>query len=93
MLRHDYVSQNHETIALTHLLENRQEEIATTCTGQGRPPLITTASDEVQIAGAGIAFEIPRHDESVTLKWSLISVTSDCETKTSSEMGTLHVTK
>ena len=39
--------------------------------------MITTASDEVQIAGAGIAFEIPRHDESVTLKWSVISVTSD----------------
>ncbi len=70
VLGHDYISQNHETIALTHLLEDRQEEIAATCTGQVLPPVITTAGDEVQVPGTGIAFEIPGHDESVTLEWS-----------------------
>ena len=92
VLGHDYISQNHETIALTHLLEDRQEEIAATCTGQVLSPVITTAGDEVQVPGTGIAFEIPGHDESVTLEWSLISVTTDFETTTSSQTGTLHVT-
>ena len=52
----------------------------------GHPP-----GDEVQVPGAGIAFKIPEHDESVTVERSLISVTSDFETQMSSEMGTLHV--
>ena len=63
MLGHDHVSQNHETIALTHLLENRQEEITATRTGQVLPPMVTTAGDEVQVPDAGIAFEIPGHNE------------------------------
>ena len=55
VLGHNYVSQNHEKIALTHLLEHRQEEIAETCTGQVRPPVITTAGAEVQVPGTGVA--------------------------------------
>src|SRR5207237_9657448 len=67
VLGHDYISQNYETIALTHLLEDRQEEIAATCTGQVLPSLITTAGDEVQVSGSGIAFDFRGRDESVLL--------------------------
>jgi hypothetical protein len=55
VFRHDYVSQHHEAMLLAHFLENVQKQIAAPLGVEPGPSLITTASDEVQIAGAVVS--------------------------------------
>src|SRR5581483_2357598 len=49
MIRHDHISDNHEPITLTHLLQHLKKEIATLCASQKRSSSITTPGDEMQI--------------------------------------------
>ena len=62
VLGHDYVAQDDELLATTHLFENGEEQVTTPRgTEQWLTP-ITTAGDEMQIVIPVIARQIPRHD-------------------------------
>jgi hypothetical protein len=58
VLRHDYIADHHEAIALPNLFEDAQEQItAPGATQPGLPMMIATAGDEVQMLGAVVALE------------------------------------
>jgi hypothetical protein len=63
MLGHDHVTENDESIALANFFQNGEKQIAAAGRAQLGPAVITTAGDEVQIAGAIISLEISRHGE------------------------------
>src|SRR5690242_838864 len=50
VLRHDHVADHDETVILAGALQNLQKQTAAIRLGQERPPLITTAGDEVEVS-------------------------------------------
>jgi hypothetical protein len=62
MLRHDDISQHHETIPAAHPLQNPEQEITPHLAPEQRLPLKTAERDEVQITRAIKAVESLRHE-------------------------------
>ena len=64
MLRHDHVSDNNELIALAHLFEHGEKQVAMFLCSEEGTALITTAGDKVQVSGAvktlGLAVHVAR---------------------------------
>jgi hypothetical protein len=61
VLRHDYVADYDETVIFTSMLQNLQKQITAMGRGQERPPLITTAGDEVEVSSPVVALEAAGH--------------------------------
>ena len=61
VLGHDDVAQHHEAVGLAGLFQKPQKQVAPPRCAQPRPALVTTASDEVQMAGTVIPLETLRH--------------------------------
>jgi hypothetical protein len=56
VLRHNYVSDDHEAVALAHLFQHLQQEIAPVRRAQEWFPTVATPGDEVQIMVSVEAF-------------------------------------
>jgi len=56
VLRHNYVSDDHESVALAHLFQNLQYEIAPPRPAEQWFPTVTTPRDEMQIMVSVEAF-------------------------------------
>ena len=61
VLRHDYIADHDEAIALPNLFEDAQEKITAPCVAQPGLAMVATASDEVEMLGAVVALEAGRH--------------------------------
>ncbi len=70
VLRHHDASENNEAVPCTHLLQSFEEEIAQVRCAQERLPMIATAGDEVQVAGAVVALEIFWHSQKC--RWACV---------------------
>jgi hypothetical protein len=65
---HDDVAEKGEVVAVAHLSENSQKEVASPGHGEQRLPTITTASNEVKLSEAVAAFEaVFAHDLTLAL--------------------------
>jgi len=49
VLRHDHITEQREIVAVSHVSQNSQENIAAPFGGEKRQPLVATASDKVQV--------------------------------------------
>jgi hypothetical protein len=65
VLGHDYVSQDDKAITHSRLFQNVQEEVAAPRAVEPTMPLITAASDEVEVAVMVEALQVLRHRGSV----------------------------
>jgi hypothetical protein len=65
MLGHNHVPNDNELIAPSDLFQDFEKQIATLRRAQQRLTPITTASDKVQVSGAVVSLETPRHGERI----------------------------
>jgi hypothetical protein len=77
MFGHPHGTQNHESVVLADLFQNREKQIAPAGRVQPRLAVIAAAGDEVKVAGAMISLEILGHGGNATTKAELASVTND----------------
>jgi hypothetical protein len=70
VLGHDHVSHNDEPIALAHLFEHGEKQVATFLCVKQRTALITTAGDEVQVSGSIKTFGLAVHSNKVEARKS-----------------------
>jgi hypothetical protein len=61
VLGHNYIANDDELIAIAHLLQHGQKEVATARGAKQRLSAITTAGNEMKVAGAVVAPEIAPH--------------------------------
>jgi hypothetical protein len=61
VLRHNYISVDHEAIFLTRFFQDSQEKITAFGRAQLRLAVVATAGDEVQILAAVIAMQALGH--------------------------------
>jgi len=70
---HDDVSEDDEVVAAADLFQSFQKQIAMVSAAQQRTPLITTASDEVQVVGALVAAEASGHGATLAGEFRRVS--------------------
>jgi hypothetical protein len=63
VFRHDHVADHHQLITPADLLQHLEKQVAALGRAQKRLPPVTTAGDEVQVAGSVVALEAPRASE------------------------------
>jgi hypothetical protein len=68
---HDDVSEDHETVTYTHLLENLQQQIATARRIQQRQAAIATAGDEVGVLSAVVTMQTAGHENALVSRGPL----------------------
>jgi gamma-glutamyl-gamma-aminobutyrate hydrolase PuuD len=60
VLRHHYVADHHQVVALAHLLPHVQEQITVRSAAQQGSTLITIGGDEMQVSSAVVTMETSR---------------------------------
>ena len=70
VLGHHHVSHNDEPIALAHLFEHGEKQVATFLCVEQRTALVTTAGDEVQVSGSIKTFGLVVHSNKVEARKS-----------------------
>jgi hypothetical protein len=56
VLRHDHITGYYELMPPAHSFQHGEKQVTTVRSAEQRLPVITTASDEMQVSGAVIAF-------------------------------------
>jgi hypothetical protein len=78
VIGHDDVAHGHKSIARADFLEHGEEEVTPLRAGQPGLPMITTASDEMQLFGAVVASGMVGHQASL-----LVVAKQSCDIPTS----------
>src|SRR6266566_4546362 len=65
MFRHNDVTNHYDNIALAHLLQNFEQQVAATSAGEPVLAVIATASDEMEMIVAVVALRMAGHEGSL----------------------------